>query len=185
MNLYHGLDNFIKYLTAERGVSPHTIDAYSRDAVEFIAFIEDESRIPDRSAMESFIAHLRKKGKSTRSIMRNLSALRSFFNFLVTSGEIVKSPMEEVEIPKTTPSIPKFLTDEEIAALLQAPKEARASLRDKVIIELLYATGLRVSELIHLKRSDVNLDGGFLVAMGKRSKERVVPINSHSKDAIK
>jgi integrase/recombinase XerD len=186
MNLYHCLDNFISYLTAERGASIHTIDAYNRD---ILAFIRHHEEIPgphvNRQEMENYIARLRDEGKKARSIVRAISALRGFFNFLLAEGTLQQSPLEEVETPKFTMPIPRVLSEQEVVKLLNLPAGARTSTRDRTILELLYATGLRVSELINLKKSDVNLDAGFLIACGKRSKERIVPLGTYSRDAIK
>ncbi len=217
MNLYQCLDNFISYLTAERGASVHTVDAYNRDVLAFIRYAlpsseegphaaqggvsngrKKPSSSPERTSpqgvdaslvtrqnIEAYIGHLRQEGKKTRSIVRAISALRSFFGFLITDGSVIKNPLEEVEIPKFTMPIPEVLSEQEVLELLNLPTGARTSVRDRTILELLYATGLRVSELIKLKKSDVNLDAGFLVASGKRSKERIVPLGSYSREAIK
>jgi integrase/recombinase XerD len=186
MNLYHCLDNFVSYLTAERGASVHTIDAYNRDILAFIKHREESSEpLVTRQDIENYIGHLRNMGKKARSIVRAISALRGFFNFLIADGAIHKNPLEEVETPKFTMPIPKVLSEQEVLKLLNLPAGARTSVRDRTILELLYATGLRVSELIKLKRSDINLDGGFLIASGKRSKERIVPLGTYSREAIK
>ncbi|MCX8109708.1 MAG: site-specific tyrosine recombinase XerD [Syntrophorhabdaceae bacterium] len=186
MNLYQGLDIFISYMTAERGASPHTIDAYNRDIMEFLGFLDSNSiTMPTRLDIEAFIGFLREKGKKTRSVLRVISALRGYFNFLVLEGVIRESPLEDIEVPRFKAPIPEVLSEEEILELLKVSGEGRSSLRDRTMLELMYATGLRVSELIQLKKSDINLEGGFLIASGKRSKERIVPIGSYSKEAIK
>jgi len=185
MNLYNHLDNFISYLTAERGASPHTIEAYNRDILNFIKFLEDNSLdVSQRENAEKYMGHMKEGGKKTRSIVRSFSAIRSLFSFLIADGKITRSPLEEIEIPKYQPPIPEVLSEQEMIDLIQQPGNLKTSLRDKTILELLYATGLRVSELNQLKKSDVNLEGGFLIASGKRSKERVVPIGEYSKKAI-
>jgi integrase/recombinase XerD len=189
MNLYHALDSYLTYLTAERGASPHTVDAYNRDIISFIKFLEERglplSEKTDRSCIEAYIGHVREQGKKTRSIVRSISALRGLFNFLLADGTISYNPLEDIEIPKYSPPIPEVLSEQEVVELLNLPAGSKTSLRDRMILELLYATGLRVSELIKLKKSDINLEGGFVIASGKRSKERVVPLNTFSKDAIK
>jgi integrase/recombinase XerD len=189
MNLYHALDSYITYLTAERGASPHTVDAYNRDIIAFIKFLEEKrlslSERPERSSIEIYIGHMRDLGKKTRSIVRSISALRGLFNFLLSDGVINHNPLEDIEIPKYSPPIPEVLSEQEVIELLNLPTGSKTSLRDRMILELLYATGLRVSELIKLKKSDINLEGGFVIASGKRSKERVVPLNIYSKDTIK
>lgn len=192
MNLYHWLDNFVSYLTAERGASVHTIDAYNRDILAFIRYQEfaeastqPPAVVPSRHDIEAYIGHLRETGKKARSVVRAISALRGFFTFLVSDGTLERNPTEDIEIPKYTTPIPEVLSEQEVTKLLNLPAGARTSIRDKTILELLYATGLRVSELIKLKKSDVNLDAGFLIASGKRSKERIVPLGTYSKDAIR
>jgi len=189
MNLYHALDTYLTYLTAERGASPHTVDAYNRDIISFIKFLEERglslSEKPERSCIESYIGHVRERGKKTRSIVRSMSALRGLFNFLLADGIITHNPLEDIEIPKYSPPIPEVLSEQEVIELLRLPVGSKTSLRDRMILELLYATGLRVSELTKLKKSDINLEGGFVIASGKRSKERVVPLNIFSKDTIK
>jgi len=185
-SIYHHLDSFIRHLVSERGSSPHTVEAYNRDILVFIKFLEGIScDMPEREHMEAFIGHLRQNGKKARSIVRNISALRGFFNFLIMDGKIKVSPLEDVDTPKFKPPIPKVLSEEEIGELIRLPEGQKTALRDRTILELLYATGLRVSELVRLKKGDINLDGGFVITMGKRSKERVVPLGSYSRDAIR
>lgn len=185
MNLYHGLDRFAQHLASERGASFHTIDAYTRDITSFIQILEYHTCIPDRKNVEIFITSLHERGRATRSIVRSMSALRSFFTFLLASGEIKTNPMEDMETPKYKRTIPEFLTEEEVLKLIELPAGKKYSLRDRTIIELLYATGLRVSELTNLKRSNVNLESGFVIALGKRSKERIVPLGTYSRETIK
>ena len=131
------------------------------------------------------MGRLRERGKQARSIVRAMSALRSFFNFLLMDGKIKVSPLEDIEVPRFKAPIPDVLSETEILELIRMPDGGRTSLRDRTILELLYATGLRVSELTKLNKSDVNLNGGFVITMGKRSKERVVPLGTYSRDAIK
>ena len=200
MNLYAFLDNYISYLTAERGASPHTIDAYHRDIMGFIKYLEENNALEMGSLsvdatskskelthenVEAYMGYLRRRGKKARSIVRAVSTLRGFFNFLLADGNISHNPLEDLEVPRFKPPIPEVLSEEEMLLLLGMPDKSRTSVRDRTILELLYATGLRVSELIQLKKSDINLEGGFLVASGKRSKERVVPLGEISRQAIK
>ncbi len=186
MSLYSDLDAFITHLTTERGASPHTVEAYNRDILDFIKFAEDHvSATPERRDFEQYIGFLRSRGKKTRSIVRALSALRSFYNFLLLDGKIAVNPVADMEMPKFKPPIPNVLSQEEMATLLAPKPSEKATLRDRTILELLYATGLRVSELVGLKKRDINLDAGFLVASGKRSKERMVPLGTYARDIIK
>jgi len=184
--LYHHLDSFVRHLVSERGSSPHTVEAYNRDILAFIKYLEElASPEPERRHVETYIAYMREKGRSTRSIVRSIYALRGFFNYLLLDGRIKASPLEDVDTPRFQPPIPRVLSEEEMGELIRLPDGEKMALRDRTILELLYATGLRVSELIKLKKGDVNLDGGFVVAMGKRSKERVVPLGSYSRDAVR
>ena len=184
--LYHHLDSYVRHLVSERGSSHHTVEAYSRDILAFIRFLEGFScDNPERQHVEAFIGYLRQNGKSARSIVRNISALRGFFNFLIMDSKIKVSPLEDVDSPKFQPPVPRILSENDMDRLIELPDGQKMALRDRTIIELLYATGLRVSELVKLKKSDVNLDGGFVIAMGKRSKERVIPLGSYSRDAIR
>jgi len=186
MILYRHLDSFIQHLISERGASPHTVDAYNRDIIEFIKFMEESSSgLPERRHMEAYMGRMHERGKKARSIVRAMSAMRSFFNFLLMDGKIKVSPLEDVEIPRFKAPIPNVLSEEEMLELIRMPDGGKTSLRDRTILELLYATGLRVSELIRLNKGDVNLEGGFVIAMGKRSKERVVPLGTYSRDAIR
>ncbi len=186
MILYGYLDSFIQYLISERGVSPHTVDAYNKDIIEFIKFMENlSSDTPERRHVEAYMGHLHERGQQARSIVRAVSALRSFYNFLLMDGKIKASPLEDIEVPRFKAHIPDVLSEQEIVELIHMPEGSKTSLRDSTILELLYATGLRVSELVKLSKSDVNLEGGFVVTMGKRSKERVVPLGTYSRDAIK
>jgi integrase/recombinase XerD len=184
--LYHHLDSYVRHLVSERGASPHTVEAYNRDILTFLRYLEEIAcPEPERRHVESFIGYMREKGRSTRSIVRGLSALRGFFNYLLLDGKVKVSPLEDVDTPRFRPPIPRVLSEDEMGELIRLPEGEKMALRDRTMLELLYATGLRVSELIRLKKGDINLDGGFVVAMGKRSKERIVPLGSYSRDAVK
>lgn len=186
MNFYFELDYFLMHLTSEQGASAHTVEAYNRDILIFVKYLEDHRiDFPTTADLERFLGFLRGSDKKTRSIVRSISALRSFFAFLMRDGKISVNPMMELDIPRFKAPIPHALSEDEMTRLLNAPKGDKNTLRDLTILELLYATGLRVSELINLKKSDVNLEAGFVIACGKRSKERVVPLGSHARSVLK
>lgn len=186
MNFYNELDYFLMHLISEQGASAHTVEAYNRDILVFITFLEDHGvDFPNTAHLERFLGFLRSTDKKTRSVVRTISALRSFFAFLMRDGKISVNPTMDLDIPKFKAPIPHALSEDEMTRLFDLPKPEKTALRDLVILELLYATGLRVSELINLKKSDVNLEAGFLIAYGKRSKERVVPLNSHARSTLK
>jgi integrase/recombinase XerD len=182
MNAYHELDAFMIHLKTEAGASVHTIEAYNHDILNYLIFLEETNESVD---FEAYLVRLRAGGKQTRSIARSVSAIRSFYKFLLIDGKIKVNPLIEIEIPRFKAPIPRVLSEEEMMRLLKLPSDQKLALRDATVLELLYATGLRVSELVGLKRSDVNLEAGFLVASGKRSKERIVPIGSYAREVIK
>ena len=186
MNDFHELDAFITHLKTEQGASIHTIEAYSRDILNYLVFLEEEAKSTLETVdFEDYLAHLRVGGKKTRSIARAVSAIRSFYRFLLIDGKIKTNPMAEIETPKFKTPVPRVLSEEEMVKLLKLPADQKLALRDAAVLELLYAAGLRVSELISLKIQDVNLDAGFLIASGKRSKERIVPIGAYAREVIK
>lgn len=185
MNDFHELDAFMIHLKTERGASVHTVEAYNRDIINYLVFLEETKSSIETVDFEDYLAHLRKQGKKTRSIARAVSAIRSFYRFLLVDGKIRINPTAEIETPKFKVPIPRVLSEEEMIRLLKLPADRKLALRDAAILELLYAAGLRVSELISLKKQDINLDAGFLVASGKRSKERMVPIGTYAREVIK
>ena len=185
MNTYHELDTFLTHLKTEQGASVHTIEAYSRDILGYLIFLEEAGGSLESPNFEAYLARLRTQGKKTRSVARAVSAVRSFYKFLLTDGKIKANPLLEIETPKFKAPIPRVLSEEEMVQLLKLPTDQKLALRDATVLELLYAAGLRVSELISLKKSDINLEAGFLVASGKRSKERMVPIGTYAREVLR
>jgi integrase/recombinase XerD len=178
------IDRFIRYLGVERGLSKNTVWAYSSDLAHFSSFLS-ESGIESPSAVEerhilSFI-ELGCRDTSVRSRARYMSSIRSFLTFLVREGDLAKHPMELLETPKFTRRLPAYLTFREVQQLLSAPPLATPwGMRDRTMIEVLYASGLRVSELLGLVRDRINLDAGFLIVTGKGNKERIVPLGTEA-----
>ena len=185
LNPYHELDAFLMHLKTEQGASLHTIEAYSRDILDYLTFLEEKKSSLETIAFEEYLRLQRSQGKKTRSIARSVSAIRSFYKFLLTDGKIRTNPLLEIETPRFKAPIPRVLSVEEMSQLLKLPADRKLALRDATVLELLYAAGLRVSELISLKKSDINLEAGFLVASGKRSKERMVPIGTYAREVLK
>jgi len=173
------IDNFLSYARLERGLSENTISAYANDLKRFLEYLDKKGLDPHtigHQDISHYVAYLG-KGLSKRSIARNISAIKSFFKFLKSTGEILQNPTKNINSPKVMRKIPDTLSVEEVNAFLNAPDiNNPQGLRDKAILELLYATGLRVSELQNLRLLNVNLDAGFIRTMGKGSKERIVPI---------
>ncbi|MFL6216715.1 MAG: site-specific tyrosine recombinase XerD [Blastocatellia bacterium] len=173
-------NRFFNYLRVERGLSPNTLAAYGSDLEKLAAFGQQLGKdllSVERDDLIQFIQHLHEQGLEARSIARALVTVRGFFKYLVLDGHLKRDPSTNIESPKSWQSLPKFLIAEEVEQLLDAPDVSTdRGIRDKAMLEVLYATGLRVSELVAIKPGDVNLDMGFLTTLGKGSKERTVPL---------
>ena len=179
MNDY--LDLFISYLAVEKGLSDNTQEAYSRDLVRYLDYLERQGRSTPASVTSSdvaaFLGALKHDKIGARSRARCLSAIRMFHKFLMIENYADCNPASIIEAPRTLHKLPDFLSAAEVDALLSACSGASGeNVRDLAMLELLYATGLRVSELVNLKLREVNLDSGYLMTLGKGNKERLVPI---------
>ena len=178
----------MNHMRVERGLSENTIQAYSRDLARFFQYLEerDVSLLKaSQGDIMDFMATLQDV-ISIRSAARNLSALKMFFRFLVYDGEIESNPVRLLRTPKLPRKLPGVLSLQEVEQLLSQPDPAtHLGQRDRAMLELLYATGLRVSELVGLKLSNVNLEAGYVRTVGKGSKERQVPIGTKALDALK
>lgn len=187
--LDHLLDQFLNYIAVERGLSINTLDSYSRDLNKYLNHltnngIKDINKTSDLTVI-SFITMLKKGGLSNRSIARNLTAIKIFYKFLAQDRHIKNNPTLNIETPKRETKLPQVLNIEEVESLLRVPdRNTPLGLRDSAFLELLYATGLRVSEIVSLSLNDINLEAGYLIAYGKGSKERVVPIGEVSQNVI-
>jgi integrase/recombinase XerD len=182
------LQVYLEFLSVEKGLSQNTQISYSRDIERFLQFLEAE-KTPYMKAKEEnlvrFIHHQSRTGLSARSLARQISSLKSFYRYLVLDGIIKKNPAVNLSSPKVWFYLPKFLSLKEVETLLQMPsQEDRRGLRDKAMLELLYATGLRVSELVSLRLMDINLEDGFLICRGKGGKERIVPFGQSARAAV-
>ncbi len=171
---------FFNYLRVERGLSSNTIIAYQHDMKKLAGFADSLKKdylSLERDDLLAYIQHLNHLKLDPKSIARALVTVRSFFKFLVLDGFLKRDPTANLESPKSWQSLPKFLLSEEVERLLASPDlDTDVGVRDKAMLEVLYATGLRVSELVGLKLVDVNLDLGLLTTLGKGSKERSVPL---------
>ena len=183
------LDRYQTFLVMEKGLSEKTTAAYHADLMRFGRFL-NEKRVSAVASIDSglileYLIRLRKQGLSARSRARHLVSLRGFLKFLVNEKIIAKNPGKQIDMPKTGLKLPDVLTVEDVQSLLAAPNRDKAEgLRDTAMLELLYAAGLRVSELIGLEMTAVNLEVGFVRVCGKGSKERVVPIGQMAMKAI-
>jgi integrase/recombinase XerD len=175
------LDRWLDGLAVERGLARNSIDAYRRDLLRLHDDLSGRAGIDplaaDAAALASHLRALRRSGLSPRSIRRALSACRGFYAHLVEEGERPENPAATLLPPRRLRELPRVLSEAEVEALLAAPDPATPlGLRDKAMLELLYATGLRVSELVGLTLGQLRMDQGFLTAFGKGSKERIVPV---------
>ncbi len=185
--LEQNLPKFLNYISVEKGLSKNTVESYERDIKKFNSYSKDKelSNITKKEIIQ-FLSHLNSNGLSPTTISRNIVSLRSFYRFLVSEKEIASDPTENLESPKKWNRLPKTLAYDEIDRLINHNKGNDPSgIRDDAMIELLYACGLRVSELISLKINNINLDAGFLITIGKGKKERIVPIGEIALNKIR
>lgn len=182
------LDQFLNYIKIEKGLSANTIFAYSHDLIYFFEFLKkhDISVLQaDQNTLISFISEESKR-LSSKSMARYLVSIRMFYRFLISEGTIEQNPTSLMSIPKLHQSLPDVLTKNEVGILLKQPfMHTVLGKRDIAILELLYATGLRVTELISLKINNMNMEAGYIRTIGKGSKERIIPMGSKSIDSIK
>jgi integrase/recombinase XerD len=180
--------SFLDFCRIEKGLAPNSLDAYRADLQNFVQFSGRQcgGAIPDVEAVRQYMDSLYKAKLGSRSVARHLSTLRSFYAFLVREGRLASDPTEHLGTPRQWQTIPKFLNLDEIERLSQSPDTHRPTgLRDHAMIELLYATGLRVSELCSLGVGDLNLDLGVLRATGKGRKQRMVPVGKAALAAVR
>ena len=180
------LKDYTDFLKIEKRHSANTVEAYGRDIALFIDFIGDRpfSTVGSKN-VRAFLLKCREEGQNSRSTARYLSSLKSFFKFLCDEHQLKDNPAEILESPRLWRKLPTFISLDEVEALLNCPDpKTLFGIRDKAMLEVLYATGLRVSELISLKVKDVDLEVGFLRTLGKGSKERVVPIGALAGEAV-
>ena len=184
------LDRYLDYLMVEKGLAAQTIEAYSRDLVRYISFLVECERATvseaDTPLILKYLISMREDGLNARSRARHLVSIRGFYRFLVQEEILPSDPSRLIDLPKSGLKLPDVLTIDEVKRLLDAPDPKKPSgCRDAAMLELLYAAGLRVSELITLKLQDVNLTAGYVRVFGKGAKERVVPIGQYAQEKIR
>jgi len=186
-------ERFINYLSSEKRFSVHTITSYSNDINQFFLFLAEEYQIDSDISevhfqiVRSWIASLLELGLSPRSVTRKISTLKTYFKFLIREGVIHESPMLKVITPRANKRLPLFVEEDQIESLLNEVEFVDGFIgeRDKLIIELFYVTGIRLSELINIRISDVNLDDNLIRVLGKRNKERLIPLSLSIVAALK
>jgi integrase/recombinase XerD len=182
-----GIRAFLAFCRMEKGLSRNSLDAYSRDLTCLQEFAQSvtQGALPDADVLRSYVNHLYQKDLSSRSIARHLSAIRSLFHYLLAEEQISVDPTEHLSSPKQWSTIPKFLNREQIEKLIEAPDCGKPSgLRDRAMLELLYATGIRVTELIQLRVSNLDSRLGVIRVTGKGNKQRIVPVHAPAVKAI-
>jgi len=188
--MHHLIDEYLNYLTVEKGASRNTIDGYSRDLSRYARFICGlEIRVKGGIGAEdviAFLASLQEEGLTANSVNRALAAIRGFYKYLLREKKVEHTPVAHVELARVWMRLPDVLSREEMEILLAQPgAETPAEIRDSAMLELLYATGIRVSELIGLTVNSINWQVGYLVAKGKGEKERIVPVGRTAYDRVK
>ncbi len=183
------IERFLDNVWAERGLSDNSLQSYRHDLLHLQNSLAIGNKTLKAATREDLLAVLAaeiQQGKSPRSVARYLSAYRQFYRWLVREGAISSDPVALIESPKTGRGLPKALTEQQVETLLAAPDlDSRLGKRDKAMLELMYATGLRVSELVGLELSNLNLNQGVVRVMGKGRKERLVPIGDVAHDSLK
>ena len=178
--MYPLIEAYLAHLAVERRVSVHTVDAYRRDLSrlsEAAAGLGIPVDALDRRALEEIVRGLMGEGRSPRSVARAVACYRGFYRFLVISGHRRANPAADLRAPRAWKTLPKFLSMDEVDRLLESPDTTQPrGVRDRALIELLYATGLRVSEMVNLRQQDLNLESGYLTCTGKGRKQRLVPV---------
>ncbi|MGB9885900.1 MAG: site-specific tyrosine recombinase XerD [Moorellales bacterium] len=176
------VDRFLHYLAIERGLAENSLASYHRDLQQYLSFLAERAAGVEESTtglVLAYLGELEQKGRKPSTISRHLASLKAFYQFLLREQVVSRDPTAELEAPRIGRRLPRVLSVEEVEFLLGQPQTGRAAgLRDKAMLELLYATGFRVSELVSLNVGQLNLDLGFVQCVGKGQKERVVPMGS-------
>ncbi|MFI5178892.1 MAG: site-specific tyrosine recombinase XerD [Vicinamibacterales bacterium] len=183
------IDAYLDHLRVERRLAAHTLESYARDLAALSAFAAGQERRPetlDRSALEAFVRQQMARGLSPRSVARRVAAVRGFYRFLVLDRRLDANPANDLRPPRAWPALPTSLSLAEVDALIAQPDVSTPlGLRDRAMVELLYATGLRVSELVGVRLADLHLDEEYVSTVGKGSKERIVPMGEQAADWIR
>lgn len=178
------IDTYLAYLRDVRRLSANTLESYARDLGHLAAFAEDRGKpldALDRRDLDAFVRGQAASGLAPRSVARLVASVRGFYRFTVVERKLSKNPADDLQAPRAWANLPKFLSLEEVDRLLEQPDTATPrGLRDKALIEVLYATGLRVSELISLRAGDLSLEDGYLTCIGKGDKQRMVPLGQQA-----
>ena len=183
------LESYLDHLRVERRLAAHTLESYGRDLKALARFAAATGRPLesfDRPALEAFVRQQMASGLSPRSVARAVAAIRGFYRYLVLDRHLEHNPAEDLRPPRAWPALPTFLSIEQVDALLAAPDVATPrGLRDRAMIEVLYATGMRVSELVGIRGADLHLDADYLTCIGKGNKERLIPMGEEAAEWVR
>lgn len=183
------IDEYVAYLRDVRRMSPNTVESYARDLAQLAAFAEKTGTTVerlDRRELEAFVRSLMTAGLAPRSVARAVACVRGFFRFIAIERKLEQNSADDLRAPRAWPALPKFLSLDEVDRLLAQPDASTPrGLRDKALIEVLYATGLRVSELVSLRAGDLHMDEGYLTCIGKGDKQRIVPMGQESAEWVR
>jgi len=183
--LHNRMTAFLNFCRLEKGLSSNSLEAYTLDLAKFSAFLGESAELPGPEGLGQYLDHLYQSGLGTRSIARHLTTLRGLYGFLLREGQISTDATEHLGTPRQWQNIPKFLSLEDIEKIIQATDPSRPTgLRDRAMLELLYATGLRVSELCRLGLGDFNADMAIVRTTGKGNKQRLVPAGREAIQAV-
>ncbi|WP_277677980.1 site-specific tyrosine recombinase XerD [Gracilibacillus dipsosauri] len=187
--MLYPVEEFYHYLRIERGLSNNTLQAYRRDLSHYYQFLNENKKLEkwdnvSRQDILQFLYHLNDTGKSTSTIARTLSTIRLFHQFLIREFQLSQDPSLHIETPRTGRRLPKVLSTDDVEKLLSIEPKDKYSIRNKAMLETLYATGLRVTELTDLTLADLHLTMGFVRCIGKGSKERIVPLGDLAKESV-
>lgn len=187
MDIDKTAEEFLKYIKAELGLSRNTASSYDEDLKNFSGYLKRNNiSSPRRQDITAYLLELKRQGFSPSTISRRLSAVKGYFRYMLNEGLIKANPTAGMKSPRKWAEIPGALSSADVNSLLSAPDtKKKAGMRDAAILELLYATGMRISEVCALKTADVNFDAGFLRCMGKGSKERIIPVGGKALESIK
>ncbi|MFH1140265.1 MAG: tyrosine-type recombinase/integrase, partial [Chloroflexota bacterium] len=194
--LEESLKAFLDHLMVEKGASPHTVAAYRNDLTQLTEYVasahRDGRRVSDWAQVDhkllgNYVVTLYERGYSAATVARKVASIKSFFGYLAEEGQVSDDPTEQLASPRIGRTLPKFLSVEEVQRLLEEPGRVPTpdGVRDAAMLELLYASGLRVSEMMNLNLRDVNLAEGYVRCLGKGSKERVVPLHRKAVTAVR
>jgi len=181
-------DLFLTYLSVEKGLSRNTVSAYATDLKKYLQFLKKSSRDAQTAQKEDvidFLELLRNGTYAVPTVCRYISSIKAFYTFLLVENRIPEDPTENLQMPRKWERVPKALTVADVKSLLEAKFNAKTSLRDSSMLELLYSSGLRVSELVNIKLGDIHAEAGFIRVIGKGSKERIVPVNGRALGRVK